>query len=36
MSNYLRNTIVLNEIDLEMIHPSLLQFYLRLPVFPDI
>jgi hypothetical protein len=36
MSNYLRNTTVLNKIGLKIIHYSLLQFYLRLLVFLDI
>jgi hypothetical protein len=36
MSNYLRNTALLNKIGLKIIHYSLLQFYFRLLVFPDI
>jgi hypothetical protein len=36
MLNYLRNTTVLNNIGLKIIHYSLLQFYLRLLVFLDI
>jgi hypothetical protein len=36
MSNYLRNTTVLNTAGLKIIHYSVLQFYLRLFVFLDI
>jgi hypothetical protein len=36
MSNYLRNTTVLNKIGSKIIHYSLLQFYLRLLVSLDI
>jgi hypothetical protein len=36
MSNYLRNTTVLNKIGLKIIHYFLLQFYLWLLVFLDI
>lgn len=35
MLNYLRNTIVLNKTDLEIIDYYLYQFYLRLIVFLD-
>jgi hypothetical protein len=36
MSNYLRNTTVLNTIGLKIIHYPLFQFYLWLLVFLDI
>jgi hypothetical protein len=36
MSNYLRNTTVLNKIGLKIIPYSFQQFYLRLLVFLDI
>ncbi len=36
MYNYLRNTTVLNKLDLKIINYSLRPFYLRLIVFLDI